>query len=279
MSSPVARIRQLKLMLFTLAWAATLNIQGQELSSAPDLDSFPTVRIYTDSLYDSPQRITLIRLNKVDLDTYRIELAYHASKLQKTSQFALQNKALAAINGSFFDMKEGGSVCYLEKGDSVISFTRPDTLKWAVPDSLANGAIVLTKENKLHISRLRTDQYFLESLQEKFVLLSGPLLIHRSLAQELPDMAFSHKRHPRSCLGITEESLIFITVDGRSAQAAGMNLFELQEYLLDMGCTEAINLDGGGSTTLWTRSMGVVNVPSDSGGERSVANALIIVKN
>jgi exopolysaccharide biosynthesis protein len=269
MSSPVAGKIQIGLLLFALAWAATLNLQGQELDE---------VQICTDSLFHSPQRITIFRLNKEELDKYRIELAYHASKLQKTSQFATDNKALAAINGSFFDMNEGGSVTYMEKGDSVISYTRPDTLKWAVPDSLANGAIFLTKENRLQISRAFSDQYFEGSEKEKFVLVSGPLLIHRSLAQKLPDMGFSRKRHPRSCLGITEESLIFITVDGRADQAAGMNLFELQSYLLELGCTEAINLDGGGSTTLWTSSRGVVNLPSDSSGERSVANALLIVR-
>lgn len=269
MSSPVAGKIQIGLLLFALAWAATLNIKGQELRE---------VQICTDSLYDSPQRISMVRLNNKDLNPYRIELAFHPRELQRTSQFATANKALAAINGSFFDMKEGGSVTYMEIGDSVISYTRPDTLKWAVPDSLANGAIVLTKENELQVYPAWADQYFEESEKEKFVLVSGPLLIHRSLAQKLPDMGFSRERHPRSCLGITEESLIFITVDGRSEQAAGMNLIELQNYMLDLGCTEAINLDGGGSTTLWTSSLGVVNVPSDSGGERSVANALLIIK-
>lgn len=269
MNRPVKIKIQLGLLLFALTWVATLNIKGQELRE---------VQICTDSLFHSPQRITIFRLDKEELDKYHIELAYHASKLQKTSEFALSHKALVAINGSFFDMKDGGSVTYMEEGDAVISYTRPDTLKWAVPDSLANGAIVLTKENKLQISRACTDQYFEGSEKEKFVLVSGPLLIHRSLAQKLPDMGFSHKRHPRSCLGITEESLIFITVDGRADQAAGMNLYELQSYLLDLGCTEAINLDGGGSTTLWTSSRGVVNIPSDSSGERSVANALLIVR-
>lgn len=269
MNSPVAGKIQLGLLLFALAWVATLNMQGQELRG---------VQIFTDSLFHSTQRITIFRLNKEELDKYRIELAYHSSELRRTSQFATDNKALAAINGSFFDMNAGGSVTYMEKGDSVISYTRPDTLKWAVPDSLANGAIFLTKENKVQISRACTDHYFEESEKEKFVLVSGPMLIYRSLALKLPDMAFSHKRHPRSSLGITEESLIFITVDGRSEQAAGMTLFELQSFMLDLGCTEAINLDGGGSTTLWTSKGGVVNVPSDPKGERSVANAFIIVE-
>lgn len=60
--------------------------------------------------------------------------------------------------------------------------------------------------------------------------------------------------------------------------AAGMNLFEVQEYLLELGCTDAINLDGGGSTTLWIKDKGVVNIPSDSKGVRAVANALLILE-
>jgi exopolysaccharide biosynthesis protein len=71
---------------------------------------------------------------------------------------------------------------------------------------------------------------------------------------------------------------MFITIDGRSKQAKGMCLYELQKYLSDLGCTDAINLDGGGSTTMWTINKGVVNSPSDKSGERPVANALIILK-
>jgi exopolysaccharide biosynthesis protein len=67
-------------------------------------------------------------------------------------------------------------------------------------------------------------------------------------------------------------------VDGRSELADGMSLYELQDYLLDLGCTDAINLDGGGSTTLWTNSQGVVNSPSDKSGERPVANVLLIME-
>ncbi len=56
-----------------------------------------------------------------------------------------------------------------------------------------------------------------------------------------------------------------------------MNLYELQVFLYNLGCSDAINLDGGGSTTIWTKEKGVVNTPSDKKGERPVANALIIL--
>ena len=113
---------------------------------------------------------------------------------------------------------------------------------------------------------------------EAFVMVSGPLLIKDSILQDLPDMKFTNNRHPRTCIGITEESIIFVTIDGRSETAAGMNLYEAQKLLLDLGCQDAINLDGGGSTSMWLKDKGLVNIPSDKTGERPVANALIILE-
>ena len=69
-----------------------------------------------------------------------------------------------------------------------------------------------------------------------------------------------------------------MTVDGRTEEAEGMNLMEVQKFLLELGCVDAINLDGGGSTSMWTSEKGLVNNPSDKTGERPVANALIILK-
>jgi exopolysaccharide biosynthesis protein len=77
---------------------------------------------------------------------------------------------------------------------------------------------------------------------------------------------------------------LFITIDGRDDNAAGMNLFELRNFLRWMKACDAINLDGGGSTTLWIYNQpdnGVVNYPSDNKvwdhlGERKVANVLLV---
>jgi len=57
-----------------------------------------------------------------------------------------------------------------------------------------------------------------------------------------------------------------------------MNLMETQKYLLDLGCYDAINLDGGGSTTMWIKDKGIVNFPSDKEGERLVSNAILLLK-
>ena len=78
---------------------------------------------------------------------------------------------------------------------------------------------------------------------------------------------------------MTNESVIFITIDGRNTEAEGMSLIEAQKFLLNLGCVNAINLDGGGSTTMWSKEKSIVNFPSDELSKRPVSNALLIVKN
>jgi hypothetical protein len=86
-------------------------------------------------------------------------------------------------------------------------------------------------------------------------------------------------RHPRSAVGFSRDSttLFLVTVDGRQPTSAGMDLLELSRLMLLLGAWEALNLDGGGSTTM-VAGGAVVNRPSDPGGPRTVANALLIVQ-
>ncbi len=111
-----------------------------------------------------------------------------------------------------------------------------------------------------------------------------PRLIRNSIATvewdaEGTSYSFAHDRHPRTAVGFNQDStkVYFFTVDGRQAgYSTGMSLFELANYMLEWGVTQGINLDGGGSTTMVVRG-NVVNSPSDGGGERSVANALMVI--
>ena len=267
------------LIILNILFFATYSFcQYAEEPLSSETDSIYFVHIETDTLFNSNQNINLLILDKAYLSVYNLDFAYQTSELLKTSQIAVNRNARAAINGGFFDMDTGGSVTYFEIGDSVISRTRPSELKWAVPDSLANGALILNKDHILEIESANREQFYKESTREIFVMICGPLLISDSLAQKLPDMKFADVRHPRTCVGITSESIIFITIDGRTERAEGMNLTEVQEFLLELGCVDAINLDGGGSTSMWIKEKGLVNIPSDKTGERPVANALLILK-
>lgn len=86
---------------------------------------------------------------------------------------------------------------------------------------------------------------------------------------------FVERRHPRTAVGRTAQGeVIWITVDGRQPQSQGATLTELAQILARYGAVDAINLDGGGSTTLVVRNL-IVNSPSD-GTERPVSNAWLV---
>ncbi|MBI2303081.1 MAG: phosphodiester glycosidase family protein, partial [Armatimonadetes bacterium] len=80
---------------------------------------------------------------------------------------------------------------------------------------------------------------------------------------------------PRSAVGFNDAFLYLVAVDGRAAaHSVGMALPQLAQFLIELGCTQAMALDGGGSTTLFVRDR-VVNQPSD-GLERAIASAILI---
>ena len=96
---------------------------------------------------------------------------------------------------------------------------------------------------------------------------------------------FAPVRHPRTAVGVAAAGrrLLLVTVDGRQLPYSdGMTLRELADFFLQLGVPAAMNLDGGGSTTMVVRDRGgalrIVNRPSDKEGERPVGNALAVVR-
>src|SRR5437016_5825154 len=84
-------------------------------------------------------------------------------------------------------------------------------------------------------------------------------------------------RHPRTAIGWNTDSIFMVEVDGRQSHlSVGMTLPELATYKIKLGCANAMNLDGGGSATLWVCG-NVMNSPSE-GQERPGANALVLVQ-
>jgi len=85
-------------------------------------------------------------------------------------------------------------------------------------------------------------------------------------------------RHPRTMFGIDRDGYAWlVTVDGRQPDtSAGMTLVELQRLARRIGLTDAINLDGGGSTTMVIAGT-VVNHPSDPTGARTVSDVLLVM--
>ena len=101
---------------------------------------------------------------------------------------------------------------------------------------------------------------------------------HRAQKKHTPgkrqrDLALSYE--PRTALGYNAQKLILIVADGRrTGYSTGLSLYRLASFLIELGATEAINLDGGSSSTFIVDGK-VVNRPSGQ-GERDVLNAVFI---
>jgi hypothetical protein len=120
----------------------------------------------------------------------------------------------------------------------------------------------------------------------KTAIAGGPALIRngKAFALKVPPPGTSpsyserskYERHPRSAVGWSATHVYLVTVDGRQpGLSVGMKLAELAEYMAGLGCTEAMNFDGGKSAQMWMNGQ-IMNSPHQ--GEDTVANSLLVVR-
>lgn len=85
--------------------------------------------------------------------------------------------------------------------------------------------------------------------------------------------------HPRTSIGYSKDkkTLIMLVCDGRTSLSRGVRTRELADLMRYAGAYEALNLDGGGSSTLYTSMLGVRNYPSSNGVQRQVGDGVFVV--
>ncbi len=235
-------------------------------------------------LFASNQQIFVLEIP--DTEHYTLSFA-HEPRRTKTSEMALKHDAVAAFNGSFFDMDKHFPICYLRIDSVNLGENTPgkDTVnrKYYQYGTLCLGG------DSVVILKTDSSRHWEDVLPYPNIMTAGPLLIwHDSLQYMRNDRTFVTQRHNRTAVGIREDGTVLLFVaDGRFKQAEGLSLTELQQLLHLLGCRDALNLDGGGSTTMYLNLgdyQGVINCPSDNGrfdhaGERGVSNAVMVIKN
>jgi hypothetical protein len=157
----------------------------------------------------------------------------------------------------------------LDKGDRLVilngdfwdDFMTRDTLSietiingpLTLPHQLIGGGPLLLRDGRMVVDSMATAEGILES--------------------------FLTTRHPRTAIAWNADQTIvwLVVVDGRQEHSAGMSLHELSQFFLKLGASDALNLDGGGSSAIVADGK-VLNSPSDPIGERRVTNALLLVR-
>lgn len=232
-----------------------------------------------------PWQIDIIEL---DLANPNVELVpvlrQSAGVTEKTSAMAARVGAVAAVNGGYFTAATASSLSYVKIDGAVLgqnASTRPPRSTFGC-SAFHNAALVQSP-----IDASGSPQPALPAWSSVVDALgAGPNLVTagavdvQSVAEGFDAASGINptSREPRTALGWDSATrrVWLVTVDGRqSGWSAGMTLTELAWLLIDLGATQGLNYDGGGSTTCWVNGA-VVNRPSD-GTERGVVTGWAVV--
>jgi exopolysaccharide biosynthesis protein len=240
-------------------------------------------------IFDSNQYVSIVEIDAKKAKG-RFALASNLGYITPTSKFAKDSGAVVAMNGSFYNMKKPyNSVCYFKK-HGVEEFVFNE--KMAQRD---NGAVAISAKGKLSVhpadasepGNVAPAQTWPAALDAVSVVSSGPVLLVDGKDARLDENSFNRNRHPRSAVGTAGKKVYLVTVDGRNAEnAQGVSLWEFTKIMRWIGAEDALNMDGGGSTTLYVEGEngnGIVNHPSDNKkfdrqGERHVVNSLLFIR-
>lgn len=258
-------------------------------------------------MFYSTQSICVV---KYPLKNFRTDILHRPGDTAgKPSEIGKETGAVFALNGGYFHVKQRIPSVYFREGKEHLGYTHPTELY------RVDGIMGFKdrKGRKADIAAVAdTMLYDMVSKRWNEAMASGPLLIldgeitvpllmgdkadganvsamadeqkqgskirtHYSSAQ------FYDKRHPRAVFGTDDKGYAYLVViDGRfKGKADGATIYETAYVCHLLGMTDAINLDGGGSTTLWTEKTGVINHPYDNKkfdheGERSVPNLIVV---
>jgi len=262
-------------------------LESMEISSHRTLSPGPGVAYHGLSSPEGPWNIHILRvdLNRCDLGLRILKAPRQeglAGGLSPVSEMEAVRgrKTVAAVNGDFFT-PEGISVGTEVVEGAVTRIRNRPALAWR-PGELPWMGIPRIEGDSILVLGWRVHRDRPDGTTQ--VVGGFPLLLDDG--EQVGDLgvvdlpSFSAARHPRTAVGVDEGRgyLWLVVVDGRQpGYSDGMTLPELSSLMRNLGATDAVNLDGGGSTVM---VLGGVRVsrPSDEEGERPVVNALAIVR-
>lgn len=232
-----------------------------------------------------PVSVQALRLDprKVTLD-----VGVAADKLparETVPQIAARRGAIAAINAGFFALADGAPSAMLKmRGQLIQGTSRP---RGAVGFMERRGATVLLFD-RLTVEKTKAAYHpRLGSSAKDWARASGAvsgagLLLRNGReftdwTEERITAGFDTTRHPRTMIGEGGGAIWLVTIDGRQPTLSlGMTFTEMKRLARRLGLRSALNLDGGGSTTMVVKG-NVVNHPSDAAGPRPVSDAVLVL--
>ena len=241
-------------------------------------------------ILDSHQTISVIKYSPKRFKT----TIFQPEKLTNLSDTASALGSDFGVNAGYWDVRIDKPSTFLKLDGKQISVTA-DFEKERV-----DGLVCLGKK-KVVLDHCKAGEESAYAAKYDNILASGPVLIdegkcvdHSIYTNSMVDTAGGKpvgafytytRRHPRTAIGTDKKGNVYlIVVDGRSkGNAEGVTIEELTKVCAWLGLRDAINLDGGASSTMWSAKEGIVSYPCrnkkfDHEGERRVSSCLVVKK-
>ena len=230
----------------------------------------PDVKITEYRYNDTTVYVADIVLSSPDqLKTALARSSYGKNVTEKTSVIAADNRALLAINGDYYGARERG---YVIREGIIYRSTRRQGAEDLV--IYRDGTMRIISESDVSAEELLNDGAY-------NVFSFGPGLISDGVitVSEGYEVGQAMASNPRTAIGQVDGlHYVFVVSDGRTSESAGLSLYELAQFMSELGVSVAYNLDGGGSSTMYYNGE-VVNNPTTNGkriSERSVSDIVYI---
>ncbi len=192
-----------------------------------------------------------------------------------TSQIAKDNNAVAAINaGGFVDTSTNGTTTYTGTGGIPAGILISNGNVISNNDGNLDKKVTtmgITNAGKLLVGNYSVND--LESLNVTQAVSFMPILVLNGHAVKITE---DGGIAPRTAIGQTADgSILLLVIDGRQLSSLGATYQDVQNIMLQYGAVNAINLDGGSSSTMYYDGS-IINNPCDSNGERYVPSAVYV---
>ena len=282
----------LVLSLFTSATMAQngdsvrlVTAKRHELNLPKGASGYTVERV---NLFNSVQTISVIKYSPKRLQTSIVQ----PEKLTRLSVTSKAHNADFGVNAGYWDVRISQPSTFLKLDGKQLAVTA-DFEKERV-----DGVVCLAKKRVI-VDYCKAGEEAPYAAKYDNILASGPVLIdegksvdHAAYTKSMVEAKHGKdigayytyvRRHPRTAIGTDKKGNVYlVVVDGRSkGNAEGVTIAELTEICEWLGMRDAINLDGGSSSTMWSKEDGVINYPCrnkkfDHAGERKVSSCVLV---
>lgn len=245
----------------------------------------PDTAVMTANSYsDNNIRITLTEARQHDTTIYVADVTLASPALlktalaqdsfgrnvtEKTSSMAERTGAILAINGDYYGSRERGYV--MRNGVLYRSSASSGTEALAI---IADGSFRVVQEGSASAETLADAGAIHIFSFGPALLMDGEIAV-----TEEDEVGKAMSDNPRTAIGVYEPGhYVLLVSDGRTKESEGLTLYELAEFMQELGVMTAYNLDGGGSSTMVFQGE-IVNNPTTNGRkitERSVSDIVYI---